>query len=118
MLIVELEDRNTCLDEVKPFDLITVVMERATLDTNLECMDLIMLRNAPLVFDTNTTISLQCTQHSTHIKDLLCVHKTEMIEMNCILEWFCTSSRQRENISRAKPQRKKPCPLPLLSPTL
>ena len=118
MLIVELEDRNTFLDEVKPFDLITVVTERATLDTNLECMELIKLRSAPLVFGTNEKTSLQSTQHAMHIKDLLSMHKTKMTETKCILKLFYTSRRKRKHVSRIQQQSRRPCPLPLLSPLL
>ena len=102
MLIVELEDRNIFLDEVKPFGLIGVVMERATLDTKLECMELIKLRNAPLVFDTNEKTNLLSSQHAMHIKDLPCMYKIKMTEMKCILKWFYTYMRTRENVSRTQ----------------
>ena len=103
MLIDELEEGNVFLDEVKPFDFIVVIMESAMLDTNLECIELIKLRNAPLVFDTNERTRPQSIQHATHIKDLLCMHKIKTIETKCILKWFNTSRRRGETISRTQP---------------
>ena len=51
-LIVELEDEDTFFDEVAPRDIIALGMASATSDTNLETMELIKLRDVPLIFDT------------------------------------------------------------------
>jgi hypothetical protein len=69
-LTVEMEDEDTFFDEVKPQDLIAAVMGSATLDTTIESMDLIKLRNAPLIFDTKEKLGLQLKKRAKHIKDL------------------------------------------------
>ena len=58
-LLVELEDDETGFDEVDLKDMIAAVMANATPDTTLEAIDLIKLHNAPLVFATETKLSLQ-----------------------------------------------------------
>ena len=87
-LIVELEDEDTFFDEVAPRDLIAAVMEAATPDTTLESMELIKLRDAPLVFDTEEKLSLQLKKRAKYIKDLRSVHKIETSETELTAKWL------------------------------
>ena len=87
-LIVELEDEDTFFDEVEPRDLIAAVMGSATPDTTLESMELIKLRDAPLVFDTEEKLSLQLKKRAKHIKDLRSVHKIQTSETELMAKWL------------------------------
>ena len=73
-LIVELEDEDTFYNKVTPWDLIAAVMASATPDTVLKSMEIIKLRDVPLIFDTEEKISLQFKKRAKHINDLLGVH--------------------------------------------
>ena len=76
-LLVELEDDKTGFDVVDPKDMIAEVIANTTPDTTLEAIDLIKRRDAPLVFDTETKLSLQLNQRQKDINDLRRVHQVE-----------------------------------------
>jgi hypothetical protein len=83
-----LEDEDTFFDEVEPRDLIAAVMGSATPDTTLESMELIKLRDAPLVFDTEEKLSLQLKKRAKHIKDLRSVHGIQTSETELMAKWL------------------------------
>ena len=79
-LIIELKDEDIFFDKVTPRDLIATVMANATSNTTLKSMELIKLRDAPLIFDTEEYISLQFKKRAKQIKDLRSVHGIETRE--------------------------------------
>ena len=74
-ILVELEDAESGLDEVKPRRLIAAVKKCAAPATVLDAMTLRLARDAPLTFDTADTLATQFALAKKAMGDLDRVHK-------------------------------------------